>query len=203
MTTQNADARGTDHNRARATLEALFEVHYESVMRYVRRRTAQLADAEEIVAETFVIAWRRLEDAPTSGESLHWLYGIARRVLANHRRGLARRLRLQARLRQLLSGPRHGSSAVPEVLLAMEHLSPTDQEILRLAAWEGLSQVEIGAVLGITPNAAAIRLHRARGRLRRTLHHQTSPPAKGLRHIRTLVGWKGSESRRSPEEEAP
>lgn len=203
MRTQHADARSADHNRSRAILEALFEAHYDAVMRYARRRTDQLADAEEIAAQTFVTAWRRINDVPAREERLYWLYGIARRVLANHRRALARRMRLQTRLRQRLSAPRHSSSAVPEVLLAMERLSPTDQEILRLTAWEGLSHVEIGAVLGITPNAAAIRLHRARGRLRRALEDRTSPPAKGLRRIRTLVGWKGSESRRSPQEEAP
>lgn len=203
MRTQNADAISVDQNRSRAILEALFEAHYDAVMRYVRRRTAQPADAEEIVAEAFVIAWRRIDDAPAPEERLYWLYGIARRVLANHRRGLARRVRLHTKLREALSGPRHSSSALPEVLVAMEALNATDQEILRLTAWEGLPHVEIAAVLGITPNAAAIRLHRARGRLRRALDDRIPRPAKGLRRFRTFVGWKGSESRRSPQEEAP
>lgn len=91
---------------------------------------------------------------------------------------------------------------MPEVLdaLGQGQLAPTDQEVLRLTAWEGLAPAEIARVLGISPNAAAIRLHRARGRLRHELY---GPPdeVKGLSRVRTLLGWKGSVSRRSPKEQ--
>lgn len=187
-----------------ALLDALFEAHYEGVMRYAQRRTAQLADAEDVVAETFVVAWRRLDEMPAPGEHLYWLYGIARRVLANHRRGTLRRLRLQAKARAS-SAPAAapGGSALPDVLSAMRRLRHHDQEILRLVAWEGLSHAEAGVVLGISANAAGIRLHRARARLGRVLDDREPGDLKGFRRIRTLVGWKGSASRRSQREEVP
>lgn len=196
---QPARDRGDDDQSA---LVALFESHYEAVMNYARRRTENLADAEEIAAQTFVVAWRRLDESPAPHERLYWLYGIARRVLANHRRGVARRLRLHAKLRAVAPAPVDGSSRLPDVLRAMDRLSDTDQEILRLAAWEDLSPAEIGSTLGISANAAAIRLHRARARLKVGLDDDASASLKGLRRIRTFVGWKGSDSRRSRQEEA-
>jgi RNA polymerase sigma-70 factor (ECF subfamily) len=172
-------------------------------MAYARRRTAQLSDAEDVVAETFIVVWRRLDDLPEhEAERLPWLYGIARRVLANQRRGVARRGRLRDRIElvaasQALQTP----SPLPAVLDAIGRLRETDQEILRLVAWEGLSHAEVGAALSISPNAAAIRLHRARGRLEREMR-TPSVEAKGLRRIRTWLGWKGSASSAHEREEA-
>lgn len=184
-----------------AVVEALFASHYDAVMRYARRRTDQLADAEDIVAETFAVAWRRLGDIPAPDERLFWLYGIARRVLANQRRGSLRRLRLRVKLRAAPPPAEQAGAALPDVLTAMRRLGPVDQEILRLVAWEGLSHQEIGVVLGITSNAAAIRLHRARARLGHELSGSLSGQTKGFRPIRTLAGLKGSVSRRSQREE--
>ena len=188
-----------------ALLRALFEAQYEAVMRYARRRTDQLADAEDLVAETFSVAWRHLHQLPPPDEQTFWLYGIARRVLANQRRGHLRRVRLDARLTQASarSAAHKSSSNLPGVLAAMNRLSPADQEILRLVAWEGLSHAEVGVALGITPNAAGIRLHRARSRLRRAMDGATRGDLKGFHRIRTLVGWKGSASGRSHREEVP
>lgn len=174
----------------------LFEAHYDAVMAYARRRTAQLADAEDAVAETFIVAWRRLEDKPPGGE-LPWLYAIARRVLSNQRRGTARRVRLGERVQATARILTEGETGVPELLDALARLGRTDQEVLRLTAWEGLTPAEIGAVLGISPNAAAIRLHRARARLERDLYGPASE-VKGIGRVRTWLGWKGSTSRRSP-----
>ena len=168
-----------------AAYEALFEANFDALLAYARRRTDQLSDAEDVVAETFVVAWRRWNDVPKPpNERRLWLYGVARRVLANHRRAAGRRLRLVDRLRAELrpSGPRpHG-----DVAAALSELSDTDREILRLAAWEGLTHGEVAAVLEVSPNAAAIRLHRARQRLtavmKETARDGTSP------------GWKGNVS---------
>ena len=129
------------------------------------RRTPTLADAEDVAAETFTIAWRKIDAVPAE-EPLPWLYAVARRVLANHRRGNGRRERLAALLRvedvatPLHAGEDHDGSA----FVALASLSPADQELLRLVAWEELGNQQIAAVLGITPNAVAIRLHRARAR---------------------------------------
>lgn len=112
-----------------------------------------------------------------------------------------RRLRLYAKLRATPPASTPGPSVLPNVVLAMERLKAADQEILRLTAWESLSPTEIGAVLGISSNAASIRLHRARSRLNAALDGDRSRGPKGLGRIRTFVGWKG-DSRRSPQEEA-
>lgn len=160
----------------------LFEAHFESVLAYARRRTAQLPDAEDLVAETFTVAWRRLDRLPDRPEEqLPWLYGIARRLLANQRRGAARRMRLLERLQFSFRAPT--VSSTPDIVAAVVALPERDQEILRLIAWESLTYAEAGAVLGISANAVAIRVHRARERLRRV---------KASRSGRTFPGWKGS-----------
>ena len=145
----------------------LFEAHYGALIAYARRR-AVAAEVDDVVGETFSIAWRRLEAIPAHAQ-LPWLYGVARRVLANQRRGAERRHRLRARL---CAEPAHQpdrSSPDDSVRDALAMLRPDDQEILRLAAWEELSTNEIALVLDCTPNAAALRLSRARRRLRAEL----------------------------------
>lgn len=146
----------------------LFDACYQAVQAYARRRSSA-ADADDVVAETFVTAWRRLDDIPVGAE-LPWLYGVARRVLANQRRGADRRVRLQARLR---ANPEpRGTTTLSNdtaVLTALVQLRPGDQEVLRLAAWEQLTTADIAVALDCTPNAAALRLSRARRRLRNAL----------------------------------
>lgn len=168
-----------------AVLAALFDAHFESLLAFARRRTSQLSDAEDLVAETFTVAWRRLERLPRdSDQQLPWLYGVARRLLANHRRGTARRIRLLQKLRSSFAAPL--SPPAPDITAALAELPERDQEILRLVAWESLTYAEAGMVLGISANAVAIRVHRARERLRKL---------KGLPSSRTLPGWKGSVNR--------
>lgn len=179
----------------RAVFAALFEAHFDAVLAYARRRTAQLSDAEDVAAETFTIAWRRFGDRPQDeAHHLPWLYGIARRVLANQRRGSARRSRLRERLIGLVQrAPSTGSARLASAVDALPRLRTDDQEILRLVAWEGLSHLEAGVALGITPNAAAIRLHRARRRLANEL--------KGSQPDRTPDRWKGSAKHPAPRED--
>jgi RNA polymerase sigma-70 factor (ECF subfamily) len=176
-----------------ADLAALFEAHFDRLLAYARRRTPQLSDAEDLVAETFGVAWRRLEQLPSGrGQQLPWLYGVARRLLANQRRGVARRARLVDRLRST-STPA-ARDPVSDVLVAVAALPERDQELLRLIAWEGLNHAEAGLVLGISANAVTIRLHRARERLRRSV--------KGFDLTRTSPEWKGSVSATEHGEEA-
>lgn len=142
------------------------------VMAYALRRAARPEDAAEVVSETFLVAWRRLDDLPTGEEVRPWLYGVARRVLANQRRGEQRRDRLSERLRNELSTLIPAEAAPEAETAAMRTLGrmdPRDREVLLLAGWEGLGPTEIAQVMGITRPAARNRLHRARARFRKEL----------------------------------
>ena len=143
----------------------LFDSCYQPLHAFARRRLPP-ADADDLVADVLTTAWRRLDDIPPHA-TLPWLFGVAHRTLANQRRGRDRRRRLLQRL----SHVRHEAAPAgsPAVVDALTRLNDKDQEILRLAAWEGLAARDIAVVLGCTPNAAALRLSRARGRLRSEL----------------------------------
>jgi RNA polymerase sigma-70 factor (ECF subfamily) len=147
------------------------------VLAYALRRCDQRADAEDVVAATFTVAWRRRGDKPAAEFELPWLYAIAARVLANQRRSLRRLVALRSRLHEFPDPAREERSDLPEVVTALKQLRRDDQEILRLAAWEGLSGAELAVTLGCTENAAAIRLHRARKRLEEQLAKEE--PAAG------------------------
>jgi len=157
--------------------QRLFAAYNRHVLAYALRRTAQRADAEDIVAGTFAVAWRRFADAPAEELRLPWLYAIAARVLANQRRSARRLLALRLRLRELPAVPEPERGALAEVLAALRELRPEEQEVLRLAAWEGLTNAELAVALGCSENAATIRLHRARKRLAEQLAKEE--PAAG------------------------
>ncbi len=127
------------------------------------------------MAETFTIAWRRLGEVPDADIALPWLYGVARRVLANQRRGNRRRVDLSTRLSGQQSGAGDVESEVlaaedrRTVLAALSRLRHADQEILRLAVWEELPHRDIAVVVGCSEASVAVRLHRARTRLGREI----------------------------------
>jgi RNA polymerase sigma-70 factor (ECF subfamily) len=131
-------------------------------------------DAADVVAETFLQAWRRLEQAPEGGAVRLWLYGIARKVLANHLRGKRRYQRLGIRLAEAATADAarfdvtspDGSGSVAA---AFGRLRPDDQNILALVAVEGLTPKEMADVLRCSATAVRVRLHRARGRFARQL----------------------------------
>lgn len=153
----------------------LYDAHYGAVAAYARRRTDGMVDAQDVAADTFAIVWRRLSEVPEGDATLPWLYGVARRVVANQRRGNQRRAGLTARLRtQPSAGPDLEAQVVAgeerrTVLAALARLRPADQEILRLAVWEELSHRDIAAVVGCSESSVAVRLHRARTRLGREI----------------------------------
>jgi RNA polymerase sigma factor (sigma-70 family) len=148
----------------------LYEWTRPPIIAYALRRTASREDAADVVAETFEIAWRRLDVIPAGEAGLLWLYVTARYVLANHGRRLRRRDDMTARLADELRGVSLRVEAPDEESLVMQSclnsLSPDERELLMLAGWEGLNAAELGRVLGCSPTAARIRLHRARGRLK-------------------------------------
>ncbi|MGW7303919.1 RNA polymerase sigma factor [Streptomyces sp. NPDC054829] len=154
------------------TFAAAYREHYWAVSRYVARRLdGRTDDVEEVVADVFTVAWRRRADLPAA--PLPWLYGVARNCLANAVRGQGRRRRLVRRLgnddaahgRHIEAGP-DADAPGAWVHDALARLSPADQEVLRLTAWEELRVDEVAVVLGCGRRAAAMRLHRARRRLR-------------------------------------
>jgi RNA polymerase sigma-70 factor (ECF subfamily) len=154
--------------------ETLFADCYPRVLAYALRRSDDRAVAEEAVAETFVIAWRRLDAVPA--DPLPWLLGTTRRVLANERRGARRRaahLPALPLMESALVDPRTSiADRVAErdaVAQAFAALRPSDREVLALVAWDGLRPGEAARVLGCSAAAFSLRLHRARRRLRREL----------------------------------
>lgn len=125
-----------------------------------------------MIAETFLVAWRRLDEVPEGEEARLWLYGVARRALANQRRGEHRRTALAERLRSELaiaSVAYEPESRLSEVMAALARLPEDERELLKLEGWEGLDSLQIATILGISQNAVRIRLHRARRRLAREL----------------------------------
>ena len=157
--------------------QRLFADYNRHVLAYALRRCVGRADAEDVVSSTFAVAWRRFGDKPSAEFELPWLYAIAARVLANQRRSLRRLAALRSRLRELPAPAGDERSELPEVVAALRRLRRDDQEILRLAAWEGLTGAELAVALDCTENAAAIRLHRARKRLEEELAKEE--PASG------------------------
>jgi RNA polymerase sigma-70 factor (ECF subfamily) len=154
-----------------AQFDAMYREYGGAVRRYVRRRwDAQSTD--DVVADVFVVAWRRLPEVPD--DPLPWLLGVARRVLANRRRGADRERALRERMRsQWLPAPSaaEGDEATGRraVWEAVGALSERDREVLLLVAWEGLAPARAARVLGISANTFAVRLYRAKRRFRRAL----------------------------------
>jgi RNA polymerase sigma factor (sigma-70 family) len=194
-----------DLNR-KERFRAIYVSNYARVLGYALRRTQTPDDAADVVSETFLAAWRRLDDVPHGEEARLWLYGVARRVLANHRRGGVRRTRLGDRLRQELSvrqanAAANADSTVDEQLgwlrAAFDSLRPRDQEAIALVAWEGLRTEQLARALGCSPNAAKIRLHRARKRFAAELARLQPPvkPGDSSGHVR-ITGQRLVEMQR-------
>jgi RNA polymerase sigma-70 factor (ECF subfamily) len=158
-------------------LTDLFGRHSRAVLAYARRRLDSAEDAEDVVVEVFATAWRRREVVPD--EALPWLYATAGNVIAHVIRSDSRRTRLGAKLATVrpLHSPEmdpaqqlvDAATAHDVVSAALDDLSESDAELLRLWAWEQLEPAEIAEVLGCSPGTARTRMHRARARLREAL----------------------------------
>lgn len=166
-------ARGEDQ----AGLEELYLDTADRVMAYCLRHTDP-HNAQDVVSETFLTAWRRWSQVPDP--ALPWLIGTARLVLANRRRSAARQLALADRVALLdtLAAPalevtverRH------DLLVALAAISDDEREAVLLTTWDGLSGAEAAEVLGISPGAVRVRVHRARERMAAALQSQAVPP---------------------------
>jgi RNA polymerase sigma factor (sigma-70 family) len=152
----------------------LFEANSRPLLAYALRRTHSPSDAADVVAETMLVAWRRIDDVPIGDEARLWLYGVARLVVVNDRGGAQRQQRLAERLAQHVEAavrPDLAGSVVANVALteALARLDEGDRELLRLVTWEGLSPAELAVVLDIPAATVRTKLHRARIRLRTIL----------------------------------
>lgn len=155
-------------------LERLHTEHAGAVRAFVRRRIGD-ADADEVVADVFVVAWRRLDELPEDPRT--WLLGTARRMLANRHRTARRQRALYEELAREAhrapgtdADPGHGTEG-GVVLRALASLPARDREVLLLVTWDGLTLAEAAEVLGIASSGVSMRVHRARRRLARALEH--------------------------------
>lgn len=160
----------------------LFQQTHAALLAYAVRRVADPSEAADVVAEAFLVAWRRIDEAPDGPDARPWMFGVARRVLANAQRGERRRHALADRLRLEIAEavPAPDVAAATDVERAMRRLDEDDREVLRLTAWEQLARDEIALVLGVSRGAVRMRLHRARRRLAAVLAEYgpaASPPA--------------------------
>jgi RNA polymerase sigma-70 factor (ECF subfamily) len=165
---------------AEVRFAALYRDNMRELLGYALRRSTDPDDAADIVAETFLIAWRRLAEVPLGEKGRLWLYGTARHVLANKDRSARRRDRLTERLREDLRHqlPGHQAHESGAFVGALASLAEPDRELLMLIGWEELTPTEAARALGITPLAARTRLHRARRRLRARLTEQRSEDSR-------------------------
>ncbi len=148
----------------------------EPLRRYVVRR-APVAAVDDVLADTFLVLWRRLDDLP-GDDPLPWAYAVARRCVANAHRSARRQLSLVERIARLDPPlPRPDVDEHPELLAALDQLSALDCEVVTLWAWEELAPREIATVTGLTANAVSIRLHRAKKLLAAELGRKIVGPA--------------------------
>jgi len=163
-----------DGERAAEAFESLYRRTYKKTLAYVIRRTAEPADAHDVVAETYLIAWRRLDEFSKARSPQAWLYRVARLTLANHRRSSKRlsslvgKIETQKHTPQSPPDPAQAAESRDELrrmVSAMHSLSERDREILCLAAFEDLDHGDIALVLDIRKALVRSVLHRARKRL--------------------------------------
>jgi len=162
---------------ARERFEALFREHVAGIASYCRWCSRSRGDAEDAVAEVFLVAWRRLDDVPAGEASRPWLYATARQVVANEARADARRSRLNEKLSGQPVAIEQGEDEplAGQVHEALAALAPRDRELLFLAECEGLTATEIGMIVGRPPVTVRVRLHRAKRRFRAAFEARTPP----------------------------
>jgi RNA polymerase sigma-70 factor, ECF subfamily len=172
-------------DESQAYFDALYRAHYGRVLAYALRRSPPEV-AHDVVADTFLVAWRRLDRLPAN--PLPWLLGVARKTLSTHRRSAQRQRSLLSELQaQDAMRLRAEVDLLDERALrvadAFTRLPEQDQEMLRLIVWDGLSSKEAAAVVGVSHVAARVRVHRAKRKLAAELDpdedlHQPRQPGR-------------------------
>jgi RNA polymerase sigma-70 factor (ECF subfamily) len=177
--------RGRDVTPARGDLDQLVRTHAPALSKHVRY-VYPFVDVDEVVSQTFVVAWQHFDAIPVGAEAV-WLRAVTRRVVANYRRGERRWHALTDRFAQLTPMPQILAPDNPEhlelqaVVSAIDTLSEADRQVLLMMALEELSTEDLATVLDVRPNAAKKRLSRARTRLRGALSDSAADPAGGDR----------------------
>ncbi len=172
----------TDTEREKR-MRSLVALVAEPVRRYLHRRT-DAATADDVLGDTLLVCWRRLDDVPD--DALPWAIVVARQCLSNAQRAERRRARLIGRIIAIDPPPAaaddnpaastlDGTTADARLTTALARLRRDDAEILRLWAWDELTSPQVAVVLGISANAAAIRLHRSKVRLKQELLKSDNP----------------------------
>lgn len=158
-----------------AEFDGFVRTHARPLLAYCLRRTTY-ADAHDAAAEAMAIAWRKWGEVPDGDQALYWLFGVARRVLSNERRGRRRRFQLARRAGTLGVPPEAGvdSQVVrhereQEVIDAVASLGERDREVLALIVWDDVPRSEVATILGISEQAVHKRYQRALQRLERLL----------------------------------
>ncbi len=189
MRTSSPDSRASREARFRAVYEAT----HDDLLRFAHRRVHP-THAEDVAADVFLVAWRRLDDMPERiDDARPWLFGVARATMLNHRRGERRRDALAVRIADATttdhSVPHDEFSANRlDLASAWARLSAAEQEVIGLAVWEGLSSAGAGVVLGCSATAYRLRLSRARRSLRRHLDAATSSASPARTSAQTPQG---------------
>ena len=153
---------------ANTLLETAFVANAADLLSYFGRRVRVSADAADLLGETFLVAARRVQRMPpTAEEGRMWLFGIARRVLANSNRSTARHASLVAKLQERLRAlPADQPDAEAlDIRAALDALPPSHSELIRLVLWDGFTVPEAAAILGISESTARGRYQRARAKL--------------------------------------
>ncbi len=171
---------------------AAFEEHYRAVARFLRMRGHGSADADDLVAGTFEVAWKQMEKLPEGREALPWLLGVARNLSRNARRKTQREAvfvnDLSAVTAPWAELPIEDREASAEVMNALAQLKPVDRDLILLVAWDELTPSEAGQVLGLRPVTARSRLHRARQRLSALLEDAAASASPGSSTSRSAEG---------------
>ena len=162
---------GVDDAAERFT--ALYDTWYPRVLAYTLTHVAPHV-AEDIVSETFIVAWRRLAAVPEP--ALPWLLGVARNVRLKHRDGQRRQEVLADRIAAMTGESDILAWDVAELVVerasalgVLAKLSADDLELLVLTIWQGFDAQDAAQILGCSRAALFVRLHRARHRLRKAL----------------------------------
>ena len=158
-----------------AQFTEIYRANYPDLLRFVRRRAHPL-NVDDIVGETFLVAWRRRRDLPDDPRP--WLFRTARNAMLNSARGANRQTALAVRIGQADDLPDPGMQLVEkrlDLVAAWRELAPVDQEVLALSVWEDLSAKDAAVTLGCTRAAYAMRLTRAK----RSLAALLSTPVTG------------------------
>jgi len=177
--------RGADLNQQEAKFTDIYDRYYGKIHAYCLRRSDR-DQVEDVVANVFLVAWRKIDEIPTGAHALYWLYRVAFRSVGRQWRGSTR----QRRLKQKLDGLGRDMPILPEdfvvqdeetqiVLTAIQGLRPRDREALLLAEWEQLSGPEVAEILEISHAAAKQRIHRAR----RSLTQEYNRIATRQKHV--------------------